>query len=101
MANAFARPARLALTTDLENNGETFWTAFRALDNNHPALVRWPGLRKLQGGADRVEIDASDTDTVEALPAFLAEIDGWDDGDERAPHPVIVQVECDEDEDGE
>lgn len=92
----------LTLIVDYENNGERFWAALSALDDNHPALARWPGLRELRhGSADTVTIDASDTDTVEALPAFLASLPGWDDGDTRAPHPLVVEINVDVAEEGE
>jgi hypothetical protein len=92
-----ALECQTVVTVDYENDGVTFWAAFRALPADAPLFVRWPALAGLQGGDDKVGIPIAYTREMADLVEALSEIDGWEIGDDRAAHPLIVrQVPVDE-----
>lgn len=74
----------LDVSVDLENNAAAWWDAARAASDSPPELAAL-----LHGDDDTVKIDVS---SWPAVLAWCEAIEGWDDGDARAPHPLTWEA---------
>ena len=75
------------IVIDTENNGDRWWDAARDCDDDGPIAL----IRELLHGDDwSVELSG---DEAREVMAFVATLPGWSEGDNRAPHPLLMSEE--------
>lgn len=77
------------ISVDYENNANAWWEDARQQLDQAPANVR-ARLMPLLEPLGPAQIDVADS-TAEAIVDWAESLEGWDDGPDYAPHPLLAQ----------